>query len=117
MALTAVHANPPADAYLGGLRAVIASISPALLNRDRWGFQTLRDTFSIDETSHLYCGASPDAAASTIHEAGRRIVDSGAPDDFLGGNRLRFRRRARTLPDRVEGVLRLAIDPATAPIP
>lgn len=85
MALTAVHANPPADAYLGGLRAVIASISPALLNRDRWGFQTLRDTFSIDETSHLYCGASPDAAASTIHEAGRRIVDSGAPDDFLGG--------------------------------
>lgn len=78
MALTAVHANLPADAYLGGLRAVIASISPALLDRDRWGFLTLREAFAIDETSRLYSGASPDAVA-------RRITDSGASDDFLGG--------------------------------
>ncbi|MBP2297305.1 hypothetical protein [Azospirillum rugosum] len=47
MALTAVQVNPPADAYLGGLRAVIASVSPALLDRDRWGFQTLKEVVAL----------------------------------------------------------------------
>ena len=76
MALTTVHANSPADAYIGGLRAVIASISPILLSRDRWGFLTLQDAFAIDETSQLY-------SASNLGTDARQIRDKGSSDYFL----------------------------------
>lgn len=85
MALTVVHANQAEDAYLGGLRALIASLSPALLERDRWGFLTLRDCFGIDETSQLYHGALPDDLVDNVQEAGRRIVAEGRDDAFLWG--------------------------------
>ena len=78
MALTTVHANSPADAYIGGLRAVIASISPILLSRDRWGFLTLQDAFAIDETSQLY-------SASNLGTDARQIRDKGSSDYFLRG--------------------------------
>lgn len=81
MALTAVHVNPPADAYLGGLRAVIASISPALLDRDRWGFQTLKEVYGIDETSHLYSRSDSRAKGISIRPSADQILS----DVFLRG--------------------------------
>lgn len=84
MALILAHANPPPEAYLGGLRALTAAISPALLERDRWGFLTLKECFGIDETSTLYCGARPEAVIQNIQAAGRRLVARG-DDAFLYG--------------------------------
>ena len=84
MALTLVHARQAQDAYIGGLQTLIASISPTLLERDRWGFLTLRDCFDIDETSQLYCGGRSDLITS-LFEAGRQIAGVGTDDDFLGG--------------------------------
>lgn len=84
MALTVVHANQAQDAYLGGLRALIASFSPALLERDRWGFLTLRDCFGIDETSQLYHGSRPADLVDNIQEVGRRMA-KGTDDTFLYG--------------------------------
>ena len=84
MALSLVHANPPPDAYLGGLRALTAALSPALLDRDRWGFLTLRDVFGIDETSKLYCGALPESILQSIQAEGRNLLERG-DDGFLWG--------------------------------
>ncbi|MEI7609301.1 MAG: site-specific integrase, partial [Rhodospirillaceae bacterium] len=84
MALTVVRTRQAQDAYIGGLQTLIASISPTLLVRDRWGFLTLRDCFGIDETSQLYCGGRSDLISSLL-EAGRQIARDGINDDFLGG--------------------------------
>ena len=48
MAMKIVVTNEPQDAYLGGLQAFIASVSPLLLKRDRWGYHTLEKCFGID---------------------------------------------------------------------
>lgn len=84
MALTLVHANLPRDAYLSGLQALTAAISPALLDRDRWGFLTLWDVFGIDETSKLYCGSRPLASVQSIQAEGRSLLERG-DDGFLWG--------------------------------
>lgn len=57
MALKLAQSCDPEVAYLGSLRAFLIAVHPALLERDLWGFQTLRECFGIDAGSALYAPA------------------------------------------------------------
>ena len=64
MALKLARSYDPEVAYLGSLRAFLAALHPALLERDLWGFHTLRECFGIDAGSALY---APDSYGGARH--------------------------------------------------
>jgi integrase/recombinase XerD len=85
--LTVLVRNETHDVYIGSLRAYVASVSPLLLERGRWGFHTLRECFGIDGASVLY--TPPKFKQKTrdrlLREAQELAADSHCDDRFLGG--------------------------------
>ncbi len=79
MALAVVLAPPPQDTYVGALTGFLNRVSPALLIRDRWGFDILLDVFGIGPDSGLYSKASwPLARRESIMARGKLMLDGAA---------------------------------------
>ncbi|MDG2570544.1 tyrosine-type recombinase/integrase [Vibrio parahaemolyticus] len=87
MAMNIVVTNEPQDAYLGGLQAFIASVSPLLLKRDLWGYHTLEKCFGIDGASALYTPPKfPPRTRQRLRQEALELAANPRSDDrFLGG--------------------------------
>ncbi len=79
MALAVAMPSHRHDAYLGTMVQFLGSISPVLLERDRWGFDVLLDIFGIGPDSSLYCNKScPPPRRASILARGRLMLENAA---------------------------------------
>ncbi len=112
MALKLARSCDPEVAYLGSLRAFLTAVHPALLERDLWGFQTLRECFGIDAGSALYAPAGYGEArhAQILRDAQVIEPNSGCVEGNTHSGRVRkgrpasiIRQHGQTLPDELLG--------------
>jgi hypothetical protein len=112
MALTLARSCDPDVAYLGSLRAFLTALHPALLERDLWGFHTLRECFGIDAGSALYApdGYGEARQAQILRDAQEIEPNRGRVERSTHGGRGRkgrpasiVRQRGQTLPDALLG--------------
>src|SRR4051795_10295567 len=112
MALKLARSYDPEVAYLGSLRAYLTALHPALLERDLWGFHTLRECFGIDAGSALYApdGYGEARNAQILRDAQEIEPKSGPVESNTHGGRGRkgrpasiVRQRGQTLPDTLLG--------------
>ena len=79
MALAVILAPPLHDTYVGALAGFLSRLSPALLERDRWGCDVLLDVFGIGPDSGLYLKASwPLARRDSVIARGRLMLEGTA---------------------------------------
>ena len=112
MALTLARSCDPDVAYLGSLRAFLTALHPALLERDLWGFHTLRECFGIDAGSALYApdGYGEARQAQILRDAQEIEPNRGRVERSTHRGRGRkgrpasiVRQRGQTLPDALLG--------------
>ena len=87
MALNIARAIARDDGYIPGLTDFLNSISPLLIEHDRWGFGVLHDAFDIGADAAIYLRARrPHWRRAPIRHRGQLHVEgNGNRDEFLAG--------------------------------